>query len=107
MKYILTACVIFLSACASDTITTRPTPETEVFAPPMPRAVTPDDVDVRVLTKDNAISILNQQRDGIMVGMDFNSYQNTVSTIQDMLRYIESSQSIIVYYENTLGIERE
>lgn len=99
---------LFLVACAGqNTITTRSAPDIEMFKPSLPRAVTPGEVDVRVLTPNNARSIVSEQPDGVMIGMNFNSYQNMVGTTQDLVRYIESSQAIIEYYENNLGSNEE
>lgn len=99
---------LFLVACTGqNTITTRSAPNIEMFKPSLPRGVNPGEVEIRVLTPDNARSIVSEQRDGVMVGMDFNSYQNMVGTTQDLVRYIESSQAIIQYYENVIGSNEE
>lgn len=71
-----------------------------------PRAVNLLDASFRVVTAENLDEFLEEVTVGdqfVFIAMDVQDYENLSLNVDELRRYIEQQQSVILYYEESLS----
>lgn len=71
-----------------------------------PRAVSLLDASFRVVTAENLDEFLEEVTVGdqfVFIAMDVQDYENLSLNVDELRRYIEQQQSVILYYEESLS----
>jgi len=106
---LLTASVLGLSACSSDTpIDVTYTPAQMVIEqPPDPAPLELNRINFHVVTRDNFQKFVKDQtkvqgsKNPVFVVINMNGYKSMSLDLAELKRYIEQQQKIIVYYKNS------
>jgi len=75
----------------------------EIYQPPLPKAISMQDVEFFVVTEKNLeeqVEKLEKMQDGtyVLFGLTPQDYENMAYNLQELRRYIRQQKEIIVYY---------
>lgn len=96
--------VLVLAACEPKEriVTVYETPEINIPIVEKPRSISVQTVETTLLTKDVMVKLSSDPQYQTMVGMSKDAYQKLVNNILEAIRYIETQDKVIVYYEKTI-----
>ena len=97
-----------LAACVSDGTAIYSTPtKLQIMQPADPAPVRMSNVSIRVVTKDNMESFIDEQekaqgnKNPVFIVMSAKDYQSISLNLAELKRYIDQQNKIIVYYRKT------
>lgn len=98
----MTAC----SKAVPEVVTNTVVEKISVPIQQRPRAVNLLDASFRVVTAENIDEFLEEVTVGdqfVFIAMDVQDYENLSLNVDELRRYIEQQQSVILYYEESLS----
>lgn len=89
------------------TVTVNNLDTSVIITPPRPASVNPLPVEWQVLTTERLIEMVNEPdfelRSIVLYAVTVEGYENLALTLDDLLRYIEQQNEIILYYETVVN----
>ena len=107
--------VILLSSCSSkpekEIVTVETIVKPTIAIAQRPRPVEFDELKVKVITEDNVQEVIQEMKDNqgqfLVYALDPVTFKNLAIGIEEIKRYIEQQNDIIVYYEKAVTDEPE
>ena len=107
--------VILLSSCSSkpekEIVTVETIVKPTIAIAQRPRAVEFDELKVKVITEANVQEVIQEMKDNqgqfLVYALDPVTFKNLAIGIEEIKRYIEQQNDIIVYYEKAVTDEPE
>ena len=107
--------VILLSSCSSkpekETVTVETIVKPTIAIAQRPRPVEFDELKVKVITEANVQEVIQEMKDNqgqfLVYALDPVTFKNLAIGIEEIKRYIEQQNDIIVYYEKAVTDEPE
>ena len=107
--------VILLSSCSSkpekEIVTVETIVKPTIAIAQRPRPVEFDDLKVKVITEANVQEVIQEMKDNqgqfLVYALDPVTFKNLAIGIEEIKRYIEQQNDIIVYYEKAVTDEPE
>lgn len=109
LKISLIPIALLLTACSKplppEVVTNTVIEKISVPIQQRPRAVNLNDVSFRVVSGDNIDEFLQEVAVGddfVFIAMDVKEYETLSLNVDELRRYIEQQQAVILYYEENL-----
>ena len=107
--------VILLSSCSSkpekEIVTVETIVKPTIAIAQKPRPVEFDELKVKVITEANVQEVIQEMKDNqgqfLVYALDPVTFKNLAIGIEEIKRYIEQQNDIIVYYEKAVTYEPE
>ena len=107
--------VILLSSCSSkpekEIVTVETIVKPTIAIAQRPRPVEFDELKVKVITESNVQEVIQEMKDNqgqfLVYALDPVTFKNLAIGIEEIKRYIEQQNDIIVYYEKAVTDEPE
>ena len=107
--------VILLSSCSSkpekEIVTVETIVKPTIAIAQRPRPVEFDELKVKVITESNVQEVIQEMKDNqgqfLVYALDAVTFKNLAIGIEEIKRYIEQQNDIIVYYEKAVTDEPE
>ena len=107
--------VILLSSCSSkpekEIVTVETIVKPTIAIAQRPRPVEFDELKVKVITEANVQEVIQEMKDNqgqfLVYALDPVTFKNLAIAIEEIKRYIEQQNDIIVYYEKAVTDEPE
>ena len=107
--------VILLSSCSSkpekEIVTVETIVKPTIAIAQRPRPVEFDELKVKVITEANVQEVIQEMKDNqgqfLVYALDPVTFKNLAIGIEEIKRYIEQQNDIIVYYEKAVTYEPE
>ena len=107
--------VILLSSCSSkpekEIVTVETIVKPTIAIAQRPRPVEFDELKVKVITEANVLEVIQEMKDNqgqfLVYALDPVTFKNLAIGIEEIKRYIEQQNDIIVYYEKAVTDEPE
>ena len=107
--------VILLSSCSSkpekEIVTVETIVKPTIAIAQRPRPVEFDELKVKVITEANVQEVIQEMKDNqgqfLVYALDPVTFKNLAIGIEEIKRYIEQQNDLIVYYENAVTDEPE